>query len=94
MNDQQIIEKLGIGNLPKEIQDETLRTVNHVVELRVMGLLDDLMSDDQRTALEVKTKEGSDAVWQWLKEEFADVDKLYAAALSDYLEEKTQQVTS
>ncbi len=92
MTDEQIIEKLGLGNLPQEVQQETLDSINHVIELRVMGMLDDMMSDDQRATFELKTKEGNEAVWKWLNEEFTDVSKLYDAALADYLNEKLGQV--
>lgn len=89
MSDEQIIEKLGIGTLPKEVQEQTLQSVNTVVELRVMGMLDDLMEDEQRAQFEEISKQGPEAVWNWLSTEFTDVAKLYEAALQDYLDEKT-----
>jgi hypothetical protein len=90
MTNQEIIDKLGLGNLPKEVQDETLTSINHVVELRVMGLVDDMMSDEQRATFEQKTAEAPESVWNWISAEFTDVDKLYEAALVDYLDEKTK----
>lgn len=90
MSDEQIIEKLGLKNLPKEVQDETLASINRVVELRVMGLVDDLMSDEQRAEFKLKTADDPKSIWKWLLKEVTDVDKMYEAALSDYLEEKTK----
>ena len=89
MTDQQIIEKLGIGNLPQEVQQETLNSINSIIEMRVMGMLDDLMEDEQRAQFEEISKQGPEAVWNWLSKEFTDVAKLYEAALQDYLNEKT-----
>lgn len=91
MNDQQIIEKLGLQNLPKEVQDQTVESVNQVVELRVMGMIDEMMSDEQRATFESKSQESPEAVWKWISQEFTDVSKLYDAALQDYLDEKTAQ---
>lgn len=90
MSDEQIIEKLGLKNLPKEVQDETLASINRVVELRVMGLVDDLMSDEQRAQLKTKLTEDPKSIWKWLSKEVTDVDKMYEAALLDYLDEKTK----
>ncbi len=91
MTDEQIIEKLGLGNLPKEVQEETLASINRVVELRVMGLVDDLLSEEQRVELKAKLAEDPKSIWKWLSKEVTDVQKLYDAALSDYLEEKTKK---
>lgn len=91
MTDEQIIEKLGLKNLPKEVQDETLQSINRVVELRVMGLVDDLLSEEQRAELKVKLIEDPKSIWKWLSKEVTDVQKLYDAALSDYLDEKTKK---
>lgn len=91
MTDEQIIDKLGLGNLPKEVQDETLQSINRVVELRVMGLVDDLLSEEQRVELKAKLAEDPKSIWKWLSKEVTDVQKLYDAALSDYLEEKTKK---
>lgn len=91
MSDQEIIAKLGIGNLPKEIQEQTLQNVSSVVELRVVEVIDAIMSDEQRVTFEQKSKEAPESVWKWISAEFADVDKMYEAALADYLDEKTQK---
>lgn len=91
MTDEQIIDKLGLGNLPKEVQDETLQSINRVVELRVMGLVDDLLSDEQRAELKAKLTEDPKSIWKWLSKEVTDVQKMYDAALSDYLDEKTKK---
>lgn len=93
MSDEQIIEKLDIKNLPKEVQDETLASINRAVELRVMGLVDDLMSDEQRAELRLKTADDPKSIWKWLSKEVTDVDKMYDAALVDYLDEKTKKKT-
>lgn len=88
MSDEQIIEKLGLGNMPQEVQQETLQSINSIIEMRVMGILDDLMDDSQRAKFEEISKQGPEAVWTWLSKEFTDVAKLYEAALQDYLDEK------
>lgn len=91
MSDEQIIEKLGLSSLPKEVQADTLQSVSNIVELRVMEVIDSLMTDEQRATFEQKSKEAPEAVWKWISTEFADVDTMYNAALEDYLDEKTKK---
>lgn len=89
MNDQEILQKLGLEGMPKEVQDQTLLQVNQIVEMRLAGMFDELMTEEQRAQFTKKSQEGPEAAWKWLSEELTDAAQLYQAALSDYLTEVT-----
>jgi CYTH domain-containing protein len=91
MTDEQIIQKLGLGNLPQEVQTETISSINRVVELRVIESVNDLMTDEQKIELKTKLAEDPKSAWKWLGAEVTDVNKLYDSALSDYLDEKSKK---
>jgi len=86
MNDQEILEALGMTNMPEQFQKETLEEVNQVVELRLMGVVDDLMSDAQREQFKNLQQDDAEAVRKWLSENF-EMDNMYDATLADYIDE-------
>ncbi|MCB9823092.1 hypothetical protein H6800_02350 [Candidatus Nomurabacteria bacterium] len=94
MTDEQIIEKLGIGNLPQEVQAETLKSINRVIEHRVIELVDDIMTDEQKLEFKTKLADDQKSAWKWLSAEVTDVKKMYDTALLDYLDEKTRKKSS
>ena len=77
--------------MPAEVQSQTLDQVSQIVELRVMGLIDDLMDDKQRETFAKFSKEGPERVMKWLSEELVDVNKLYLATLEDYITDLTSR---
>ncbi len=87
MNDQEILEKLQLATMPKEVQDLTLTQVHQVVELRLMGVVDGLLSDAQRATFTTLSKEEPKKVQKWLREQFPNLDELRNATLKDYLDE-------
>lgn len=91
MTNKEILQKLGLESMPAEVQQQTLDQVTQIVERRVMGLVDEMMTDDQRKEFEERTKQDPESVMQWLSSELADVAKIYTAALEDYLEEVTSR---
>lgn len=86
MNDQEILEALGMTNMPEQFQKETLEEVNQVVQLRLMGVVDDLMSDAQREEFNALPPDNPETTQKWLSETF-EMDKLYEATLADYIDE-------
>lgn len=88
MSDQQILEKLGLLDIPKEVQEETLQDINRIIELRVMGLVDDIMTEDQKKAFSEKVKEAPEEGWKWLSKEVVEISELYDATLEDYINER------
>lgn len=75
--------------MPVEVQEQTLEQVTQIVELRVMGLIGEMMTKDQQEVFEERAKQGPETVMQWLSSEFADVAKIYVSTLKDYLDEVT-----
>lgn len=89
MTNKEIIQKLGLESMPVEVQEQTLEQVTQIVELRVMGLIGEMMTKDQQEVFEERAKQGPETVMQWLSSEFADVAKIYISTLKDYLDEVT-----
>lgn len=94
MNDKEILQKLRLETMPKEVQEQTLIQIHQVVELRLMGVIDDLMTDEQRTAFEALSKENTKSVQRWLSEQFTDLEKLEVSVLEDYITEVTQKTNT
>lgn len=95
MTDEQIIEALGIGAASEEVQRTTVEGIRHVVELRVIGTVTNLMNDEQAAQFAELQAAGDDgAVWDWLRNDLVGVDmkEVYEAILKDYLDEKIAQL--
>ncbi len=95
MTDEQIIEELGIGSASEEIQRTTVEGIRHVVELRVIGTVTNLMTEEQAAQFSDLQQAGDDgAVWDWLRSDVVGIDmkEVYEAILKDYLEEKNAQL--
>lgn len=90
MTDDQIIEKLGLTDVDDESREILVAQVNSVVEMRLMGLVESLLSDEQAEQLKQLIATGDNqAVWQWLNTELTNIDELRQGVLADYLEERT-----
>lgn len=95
MTDEQIIEALGIGAASEEVQRSTVEGIRHVVELRVIGTVTNLMNDEQAAQFaELQAAGDNSAVWDWLRNDLVGVDmkEVYEAILKDYLDEKIAQL--
>lgn len=89
MTDDQIIEKLGLTDVDDESREVLVAQVNSVVEMRLMGLVESLLSDEQTEQLQQLIAAGDNqAVWQWLNSELTNIDELRQGVLADYLEER------
>lgn len=87
MTDEEIIQALHFESLPGEVQQLSVAQAREIAELRAMGIISQLMSDDQRQAFEkMKDSAPSNEVTQWLEAEFTDIDTLRQQALKDYIE--------
>lgn len=89
MKDQEILQELGLENAEESLKESALSSINTVVELRVSGLIQDLMTEDQRKEFTKKSEtEDKGTVMKWISSEIVNVDEMYEAALRDYLDEK------
>lgn len=90
MTDEQIITALDIEDGTDEVKQHIVEATRHIVEARVIGIVTELMAEDQLADFEQLVAAGDDAaVWNWLRTNVvgADVSEVYEAALVDYIEE-------
>ena len=84
MTDQEIIETLGLGAAVPELQAVSIEQARELVELRVAGILERAMSDEQRKAFDELKEQSPEAVADWIEREFADIDELRHEVLNDF----------
>lgn len=89
MTDQQILEQIGMNNAAEALQQSTLESIHNTVELRVMGMLGDLLSEEQVSRLEEMERQGATKheAFQWIGEQLVDVGELHAKTLEAYIDE-------
>lgn len=87
MTDAEIISALGMNDTSEEYKAKMLEKINRVVELRLMGLVDEMLTDEQRKDFDNVASENPDNTMKWLSENIVDLDKLYDSALKDYIDE-------
>ncbi|HRN97399.1 MAG TPA: hypothetical protein PLZ58_03085 [Candidatus Saccharibacteria bacterium] len=91
MTNEQIIEELGFTNADQEMKDRVVENVRTIVELRAVGIIGELMTEEQeKTFAELQDRGDDQAIWDWLKSDIAgvDVSEIYEAALRDYIEQR------
>lgn len=87
MKDQEILETLDIANVSEELQQETLTRISQVVELRLMGLYDEAMTDEQKQEFKKVSAESPENAWKWLNDNVVNIAEAYNAMLADYIDE-------
>lgn len=91
--DQQIIDAMGLGALPQNVKDEAVNNVKAVVELRLVGTLDDMLSDEQRQQFETIKQGDPEQAKTWVGTQLGiNVEELYDSLLQDYLQEAKTKV--
>lgn len=90
MTDEQIIEKLGLTDVDDASREVLVGQVRSVVEMRLIGVVSELLSDEQLDEFKKLQDAGdNDAVWKWLDETLTvSVDELRQAVMTDYLAER------
>lgn len=87
MNDEQIIKAIGLEGAPEAVREQSLNQVKSIVAIRVGGILEAAMNEEQRNTFKTLQEESADKTWQWLDETFVDTNKLREEVLQGYLEE-------
>jgi hypothetical protein len=92
MNDKEILQQLGLETADPALQDRALQNFYNIVEKRVMGLLQEMMTDEQRKEFEAKsdTLSREEGV-KWLSDNVSNVEELYDNVARDYIDEVTKQ---
>lgn len=95
MDDTTILEKIGMEDAPEELQKETLQLIANTVELRLLGLIEDLLSDEQLEEFKKMEESSSkDEIFQWLSGIVGDVSELHDSVQQDYVDELIEQDTA
>lgn len=90
MTDEQILEKLGLTNVDDASREILIGQVNSVVEMRLMTLVQELLSEEQLLHVNDLQEAGNtDAAWQYLNTELTNIDELRQGILLDYLAERS-----
>jgi len=97
MTDQKIIELLGIESLPQQGQTDFVQKFKATVQLRLIGLVDDLIDDNQRRELNSLLDDADNSstdVMQWLQTNIVDLGQLEQSVAQDYAAELKTQINS
>lgn len=90
MTDEQIIDALGYQKGDNAMKEQVVEDVRAIVEMRVVGLISEQMSEEQLKTFESLQENGdSQAIWHWLRNEVVgvDVSEVYEATLKDYIDQ-------
>lgn len=86
MTEQEIITELGLDALPEEELKQTLKNIKQTLSMRTMGVLQDMMSNDQKKKFqEISANGNDDETWQWINENIAKTDDVYDALEKDFI---------
>lgn len=89
-NSKKIIEALGMESAPGETQNRIVQNVTSVIDRRLMLMVDELLTDEQRTEFEkVQSSQGDVEARLWLEKNVVNTQELYTALLEDYLKERS-----
>lgn len=84
---------MSLGALPQNIKDEAVDNVKAVVELRLVGSLDDMLSDEQKKHFETIKQGDPEQAKTWVGEQLGvNLEDLYDSLLQDYLQEAKSKV--
>lgn len=90
MTNEEIITALGFDTATEEMKERVVENTRTIVELRVIGVVSELINDDQKDAFDAIRNSGDNqAMWDWLRDEVvgADVREVYEATLQDYIDD-------
>lgn len=89
MSDEEVITALGFQDTAQAFKQDILDAAHTTVELRTMGLLDELMNEEQANEFHrIKEEQGNNPAWDYLNDMLeADVNDLYQATMRDYVEQ-------
>ncbi len=88
MTDEEIIAAIGFENVSDEAKTQTVDSIRRTIEMRVIGIVGELITDEQEAKLDDLIAAGDNqAVWEWLRNDVVGVDtrEVYESALLDYI---------
>jgi hypothetical protein len=90
MTDEQILSAIGYDTADEAMKQAVIENIRTIVELRVVGVVSEQMSDEQLAAFTSLQESGDNqAIWQWLRSDVVgvDVSEVYEAILKDYIDQ-------
>lgn len=90
MTNEQIITEIDFDDASDEEKQQMVDNTRQIVEMRVVSILGELMTDEQSDEFQKLVDAGDNqAIWDWLRDTIVgvDVSEVYEAALRDYLDD-------
>lgn len=90
MTNDEILERLHLSGATEEEKQETLKLIIETVDMRVMGVLSQVLPEDTVKELTDMEARGAsrDDMFRWLVEDKGvNTGEIYDAALNDYVDE-------
>lgn len=88
MNDDEILSKLGLSEESPAYKQKALDDVNYIIETRMAGVIQDLLTEEQLEQFSnIEKTKSKEEIHQWLGGIFGNLDEMYESLLDDYVNE-------
>lgn len=88
MNDDEILQKLGLSDESPAYKQKALEGVNYIIEARMAGVIQDLLTEEQLEQFSnMENSKSKEEIYQWLGTIFGNLDEMYESLLDDYVNE-------
>lgn len=93
MTNDEILTALGVSGATDENKAALLENINTVVEMRAVGALSDVMTDEDVSHLESMEKGGASKkeMLDWLSANVANAEEMIVALTRDYVAEMSEK---
>lgn len=85
MTDEQILTALGLTHVHTDLQQSVLANVHSIAEARLVLVLDEILTDEQRQKFDELEAETAADAGAWFLTEFPQLQKMYDAIIEDIL---------
>ncbi len=87
MNKEDVFRELQVEDWSEEEKNELIDNINDVTEMRFVGLVDDIMTDQQKIEFSKINQDEIDVVGKWLIDNIPQAKELYISTMEDYIME-------
>lgn len=94
MTDNYILEKIGLAGASQDIQQRAIINVRTIAESRLVLLLDEILSDEQRVQFEALQSADDERASDWFLEQFPQLQELYDGIIEEIITDKKYQPRS
>ncbi len=93
MTSDQIFKKLGIENSSDEFKAKMLSKIMATADLRFARVVDEVMSDEERTEFEAFSEGKSpEEIAKWVEEKYEGIGEIYTAIIGSIVEDLSETV--